>query len=138
MAFDLSKVNLQASSEVGHEFQLKLPDGTPIDGVFIKVRGANSKIALDLQKKKFNEHQVRQSMAKKRGKEPDPLTIDEVDALSVETAVARTISWRGFEQDGKPIPFSKEEAERIYSDPGFAWIREQVLEESNIVSNFLY
>ena len=51
MAFDLSKVNLQASSEVGHEFQLKLPDGTPIDGVFIKVRGANSKIALDLQKR---------------------------------------------------------------------------------------
>ena len=68
MAFDLSKANLQTSSEVGHEFQLKLPDGTPIDGVFIKVRGANSKVALDLQKKKFNEHQVRQSMAKKRGK----------------------------------------------------------------------
>ena len=28
----------------------------------------------------------------------------------------------------RTISFSKEEAERIYSDPGFAWIREQSLE----------
>ena len=57
-------------------------------------------------------------MAKKRGKEPDPLTIDEVDAFRLKQQWL-VLFLGEIRTRWKANSISKEEAERIYSDPGF-------------------
>ena len=39
------------------------------------------------------------------------------------------------EEDGKPVEFSKEAAQRVMTE--HSWIREQVLEEGNNAANFI-
>jgi hypothetical protein len=132
---DLSKVNVSALSEVGHEFELSLPEvGTKMDA-FIKVRGANSKVALKFQSRRYNEQQVKENIAKKRGKEVEPMLMEDLDKFLVDLAVNRTIGWRGITDDGEDVPFTPENAERVYSE--HTWIRDAVIQESNLVGNFL-
>jgi hypothetical protein len=134
MGFDLAKNNLSDAAEVGYEFEVRLPGtGEPI-GAFIKIRGEESKIVKAFGRKKYNEWQVRVQQAKRRGKEPDEYTLEEAEEMAIESAITRVISWRGFDDNGKPFEFSKENAEKMFKEHG--WIREQVMEESAQLLNF--
>ena len=133
MGFDLAQNNLADKAEVGYEFEVTLPDGSGT-GAFIKVRGAESKQVKAYQRKKFAEYQQKMKIATRKGKE-DEITIEEAEEMAVETAVGRVISWRNIDENGQPLPFSKENATRILGE--HAWIREQVMEASNEITNFL-
>lgn len=135
MSFDLSKNNFSQKAEAGFEFELTLPETFEPTGAFITVRGDNSPAVKAFGRRKFQEFQQREAVAKRKGKEVEPMTIDDAEELSVENAVIRTISFRGFAENGKEIAFSKEEAERIYTE--HAWIREAVIQESSNLRNFL-
>lgn len=133
--FDLKKNDLKAFAETGHEFQLSLPEvGTKVP-VWIKVRGDKSKQSIAFQKKHFNTQQQKETVAKRKKTDVAPMTMDELDELLRDTAVIRTIGWRGIEEDGKEVPFSVENATRIYEE--HTWIRDAVIQESNLISNFL-
>lgn len=133
--FDLSKNNLTAFAEAGHEFQVTLPEiGTKIP-IWIKVRGDKSPQSIAFQKKHFNTQQQKETIAKRKKTDVPPMTMDELDELLRDTAVIRTISWRGIEEDGKAVPFSVENATRIYEN--HTWLRDLVISESNMVANFL-
>jgi hypothetical protein len=134
MGFDLAKNNLADAAEVGYEFEVTLPGtGEPI-GAFIKVRGEESKIVKAFGRKKYSEWQIRSQQAKRRGKEADDYTLEEAEEMAIESATVRVIDWRGFEMNGKPFEFSKENAQVLFKENG--WIREQVMEESAQLLNF--
>lgn len=135
MAFDLKKNNLSKLAEAGFEFEVLLPETLEPTGIFITVRGKESPVVKAYGRKKFQEFQQKESVAKRRGKELEPMSLEEAEELSVESAVLRVIGWRGVQEDGVDVPFSKENAERILLE--HAWIREQVIEESDNLSNFL-
>jgi hypothetical protein len=132
--FDLKKNNLTAFAEAGHEFQVTLPDDTKIP-MWIKVRGEKSPQSVAFQKRYFNAQQQKETIAKRKKTEVTPTSIDELNEMLRDTAVVRTIGWRGVEEDNKPIPFNTENAARIYEE--HEWLRDLVIAESNMVANFL-
>lgn len=131
MGFDLSKKNLSEIAETGFEFELRLPGSGEKTGAFIKVRGDQSKIVKNYQRKKFDEMQARQRSKRKN----DDITLEEAEDMAVESAVVRIISWKGIEEGGKEVPFSKEAATRILTE--HSWIREAVQEVASEQVNFL-
>lgn len=138
MGLNLSKNNLSEKAEAGFEFEVTMPgSGEPL-GAFITVRGKESKIVQAFARRKFNEMQRREAEAKRRGKEVE-FNLDQAEDDVIERAVTHIIGWRGIEDgDGKTtaeVPFTKENAERIMRE--FPWIREQVLEQSADLLNFL-
>jgi hypothetical protein len=134
MSFDLSKNNFAESAEAGFEFELKLPGTGEGTGAFITIRGDQSKTVKAYARKKYAEFKLKEQQAKRRGKEADDMTLDEAEELAIESAVVRVIDWKGIAENGKDIPFSKENAERIFKE--HPWIREAVTEESAQLLNF--
>ena len=77
--------------------------------------------------------QMQQQQAKRKGKETD-MSLEDAEALAVESAVVRVISWKGIAQDGKEVAFTKENATEIFVK--HSWIREQIMEQSGDLLNF--
>ena len=134
MSLDLAKTNLADAADAGYEFEIKLPGSGEGTGAFITVRGEMSKTVKAYARQKFREFQLREQQAKRRGKTVDDLTLEEAEEMAVESAVVRVIGWRGITENGKEVAFSKENAERIFTE--HSWIREQVMEESIQILNF--
>ena len=132
MAFDIVKTNLAEIAETGCEFEVKLPDGSPTD-FFITVRGTQSPKVKAFSKKVFNQMQIKEQQAKRKGKDVD-FSLEDAEDMAIESAVVRIVSWKGLEEDGKEIKHSEENAKRIMRE--LDWVRAQVLEEADIAANF--
>lgn len=140
MGLNLSKTNLSEKSEVGYEFELTIPEINEKTGAFVTVRGTQSAKVKAYSRKKFSEMQQRAQVLKRKGKEPEDITLDEAEDMAIEAAIVRIISWRGItEDDGKgkevEIEFNEENARRVLRE--HSWIREAVLAESDLLSNFM-
>lgn len=134
MAFDIKKINLAEQAEAGHEFEVKLPDGSSTD-FFITVRGNLSPRMKKYSKDLFNKMQMKELQAKKRNKGEQPIDLDEAEATLIESAVARIVTWKGLEDDGKVVEPTQENIVRIMTE--LDWARTQVLEESDNAANFI-
>jgi hypothetical protein len=134
MKFDLAKHNYTEIAEAGYEFELKLPGTGEGTGVFITVRGDQSKTVKAFGRKKYSEFKLREQQAKRRGKDVEDMTLEEAEELSVESAIVRVIGWKNITENGKEVPFTKENAERIFKE--YSWIKDQVMEESGQLLNF--
>ena len=132
--FDLSKNNFAEIAEAGYEFELKLPGTGEGTGAFITIRGDQSKTVKAYARKKYAEFKLKEQQAKRRGKEAEDMTLDEAEELAIESAIVRVIDWKGLAENGKEIPFTKENAERIFKEHPF--IREAVTEEAGQLLNF--
>lgn len=131
--FDLSKNDPSKLSEAGFTFNLELPNGTVTEAK-ITVRGSQSPAVKNYGRRKYQEFKQREAAAKRRGREPEDLTLEEAEELAVEAAVIRTISWEGMGEDGKELVFSPEEATRLYAK--YPFIRSQVTEKADDINNF--
>ena len=134
MAFDIKKTNLAEQAEAGHEFEVKLPDGSSTD-FFITVRGNLSPNMKKYSKDLFNKMQMKELQAKRRGKGEQPVDLDEAEATLIESAAARIVTWKGLEEDGKVVEPTPENIKRIMQE--LDWVRGQVLEESDNAANFI-
>lgn len=59
------------------------------------------------------------------------------DSDSVNILVAMTVGWTGINENGSPLPFTKENARRVYANPKLRFIREQVDEFIGDRQNFI-
>lgn len=134
MSLDLAKTNLAEVADAGYEFEVTLPGTGDPTGAFITVRGEMSKAVKNYGRQKFREFQLKEQQAKRKGKPADEMTLEEAEDLAIETAIVRVISWRGITENGKDVPFTPENAERIFRE--HSWIRDQVMEESGQLLNF--
>jgi hypothetical protein len=134
MTFDLKNHNYTEIAEAGYEFELKLPGTGEGTGAFITVRGDQSKTVKAFGRKKYAEFKLREQQAKRRGKEPEDMTLEEAEELSIESATVRIITWKNIKEDGKEVPFTKENAERILKE--YPFIKDQVIEEAGSLLNF--
>ena len=64
------------------------------------------------------------------------MTLEEAEDFSVEAATVRVISWKGIGEDGKEVPFNKENAARILKK--YPFIREQIMDHSDNIFNFSF
>lgn len=134
MTFDLAKHNYTEIAEAGYEFELKLPGTGEGTGVFITVRGDQSKTVKAFGRKKYSEFKLREQQAKRRGKDADEMTLEEAEDLGIESAIVRVIGWKNITENGKEVSFTKENAERIFKE--YSWIKDQVMEEAGQLLNF--
>ena len=134
MAFDIKKTNLAEIAEAGYEFEVKLPDGASTD-FYITVRGNQSPKIKKFSKDLFNKMQMKDLQAKRKGKGEQPVDLDEAEATLIESAVARIVTWKGLEDDGKVVEPTQENIVRIMTE--LDWVRGQVLEESDNAANFI-
>ena len=134
MTFDLKNHNYTEIAEAGYEFELKLPGTGEGTGAFITVRADQSKTVKALGRKKYSEYKLREQQAKRRGKDVEDMTLEEAEELSIESAVVRIITWKNISENGKDVPFTKENAERILKE--YPFIKDQILEEAGSLLNF--
>lgn len=132
--FDLSKNNMAEAAEAGYEFELRIPGTNEPTGAFVTVRGSESKVVREYARKTYNAIRMREAALRKRGKEPEEMTLEEAEEMAIESAVTRVISWRGIADGGKEVAFTKEAASSIFKE--HPWIREQIMEESSQLLNF--
>lgn len=133
MAFDLVKQDFNKAAEAGFTFDLKLPTGES-SGAKLTVIGDMSPTVKAYSRKKFAEYQMKQSIAKRKGKEMDDLSLEEAEDLAVEAALIRLINWTGIQESGKDVPFTKEKAREVLAQHG--WVREAVMAEAADLTNF--
>ena len=100
MAFDIKKTNLAEQAEAGYEFEVKLPDGSSTD-FYITVRGNLSPKVKKFSKDLFNQLQQKELQAKRKGKADQPVDLDEAEETLIKSAVARIVTWKGLEDDGR-------------------------------------
>lgn len=130
---DLKVKNLSETSEAGYEFELVWPPTGEKTGAFVKVRGAESKIARAYARKKYSEYRQKEVMAKRKGRDEE-MSLEDAEDMAVETAVTRIMAWRGITEDGVEVPFTKENAERVLRE--HSWIRTEVMNASEDLLNF--
>lgn len=131
--FDLKKNNPAVQAEVGYKFEVTLPDGTKTDAT-VTVRGANSPVVKNHSRKVYQEFKLKEQQAKRRGREPEELTLEEAEELAAESAAVRIIDWSNFVEDEKPVKYSKDEAVRLMKE--YPFLRDQVVEASDNIFNF--
>jgi hypothetical protein len=51
---------------------------------------------------------------------------EEQEEDETELLVAATLGWKGLASGGKPLPFSREAAHKVYTDPKRRWLRDQI------------
>jgi hypothetical protein len=89
---------------------------------------------------------LKKNFEAQRGEEPAPTTVDELDQATAEILAAATIGW--FEKKGKGtepglpfgdtrLMFSREEALKLYLNPGYKWLADQVDKAVYDVGNFI-
>jgi hypothetical protein len=129
---DLSKLKT-SKSDVGAVLQLLHPETEEhLKGMSVTVLGQDSavyrKILLARQQATLN----RMSKGKKAAElNAEKLTEDTIDDL-----VKMTISWIGFELDGKKLDCTPENVKSIYADPELSWLKDQVASFVGDRSNF--
>lgn len=131
--FDLKKNDPTKSAEAGYEFDVIMPDGT-LTPIKIKVRGSLSKVVKDFYRNEFSRMQTKEQALKKRGKDPEPMSLQESEDFAIQSSALRVISWSGIVEDGKEVPYSKEECIRLMTD--YPFLREAVTQESEQLLNF--
>lgn len=134
MAFDIKKTNLAEQAEAGYEFEVKLPDGSSTD-FYITVRGNLSPKVKKFSKDLFNQLQLKELQAKRKGKADQPVDLEEAEETLIKSAVARIVTWKGLEDGGKVVEPTQENFIRIMTE--LDWVRKQVLDESDNDANFI-
>lgn len=133
MSFDLVKQDYSKAAENGYTFELNLPTGAP-SGAKLTVIGDMSPTVKAYSRRKFAEFQQKQTIAKRKNKDADEMSLDEAEDLAVESALVRLIGWDGIKENGKDVPFSKEKAEEVLKN--HPWIREAIVQEASDILNF--
>ncbi len=132
MAFDITLQDYSKAAEVGYSFNLKLPTGAD-SGASLTVLGEQSPTIKNYSKRKFQEYQQRQQIAKRKGREDD-ISLDEAEEMAIDSALVRLVGWNSIQEEGKEVKFSKDKAREILEK--HSWIREQIMQESGDVLNF--
>lgn len=125
--FDFGDLDTKTSAEAGTVVHLEHPGtGDPLydekqNAITITVLGSDSDKVRGVARKQADKRfeQARKS----RGLAIDSASI-ESDAIA--RMVAATVAWSGVKLDGEVLECTEQNARKLYSDPRFPWIAEQV------------
>lgn len=141
-ALTLDDLDMATPSNAGIEFELKHPVTSEPLGWFVTVIGKNSGEYQSSQRKQINETLRKAHMARKRGKDVDIQTIEQIEESATKTLVECSKGWRSASGAtlhflGEDRVFSKENATLLYSSEKFPWVRKQVDEAISDDANFM-
>lgn len=124
---DFAKLNQTEHADRGAELTGITCYGKVLQGVSIRLLGANSTVgraAVSLMIKNMTLRYL------------NDLSIDDQHKKTTDKLVALTVGWSGIDMDGKEYKFTPENARKLYSNPGYEWLRLQVIEFVETAENF--
>jgi hypothetical protein len=125
---DILSFDVVKDSEQGFDLALKNADGSD-SGVVLVVLGKHSDKVTTWTKKKFNEYQREAEMAKKRGRDVEPKSLEDLEEFNITGALVRVTGWKNVAQD-----FSEDLLKTaLKRNPH--WM-EQIIEASDDAANF--
>ncbi len=125
---DITQFNAVAESEAGFELEMKGTDGADL-GFSFHILGRHSDVVQKWAKGEFQKAQREELIAKRKGKEPEPLSLDELKEKNLEGAAIRVTAWTGVDN-----AFSKDLLRQVLANNPH-WI-DQIIEASNNDGNF--
>ncbi|MBZ4402548.1 hypothetical protein, partial [Myxococcus sp. AS-1-15] len=114
--FDLSSIRHRDSAEVSIHHPLT---GAPT-GVVVILASADSAVGRTAERELRERSLTRLQL----GNRSAAAGAREIESDAVELLVRRTLGWRGLVEDGKPVSFSPDAAQRLYTE--HPWLRRQV------------
>lgn len=138
MSTSLFELNTQEKAEKGIEIEILHPKTNVPLGIFITVLGTDSETYRQISRKNQN----RRLESVRRGR-PSTQSAEEIELEAINTMAACTVSWRTGDvpklelEPKKMFECNFENAKKLYSDPGFTWLRDQVNQEGGDRANFL-
>ncbi len=126
---DIKLLDTRKAATEGRECIIRMPDGSPTD-IKIVMAGLDSDLFKEMNDKLQRE--VREALKRNREFE---LTPDEERERDWQRMANATVGWSGVEEDGKELPFAKENARRIYEQ--YPLVFRQVLAFVGGEGNFL-
>jgi hypothetical protein len=142
---DLATLNTSDACEVVHELELRHPVTDEPLGLFISHKGMNAAAVQKVARTQGNEILRKQFASQRKGKEETP-TIEEGSKRTAKLLAVATTGWFAMEGgkrvEGLPfgkdrLMFSPDEAERLYDNPGYRWLRDQLDEAVGDLGNFM-
>lgn len=130
---DLSALDVKTGAEQGFKLELHHPtSGAPL-GFWVLILGADS----DAYQEQMREFR-RRSMERLKRDQRAKLSDEEAEEQSLEVLVAVTRGWsENMKLDGALLPFSAENARKLYADKRLPWIPEQIYRGLHDRGNFL-
>jgi len=125
---DITSFNAVKDADNYIKLDMKLADGEP-SGVIFHVIGKHAEAVQTVTRKIIRQQQNDEAIAKRKGRDPAPKTIEELEETGIELAAARVTGWEGVEQ-----PFDKDILKAALKNNPH-WV-EQVVDESNNDGNF--
>ena len=126
MTFDLATLDTAKVAEEGAELRVAHPTTGEDLGITITLIGTDSKTFRDISKSRAT------ASLKKKSREID---LDQNEQDSIELLARCTKGWSGITENGKDIPFTHENAVKLYTK--YLWLREQIDRFMADRSNFL-
>jgi hypothetical protein len=117
------------ASEHAHKFELKSADGVTGTGVFVLVLGKNADVVQDWTSKVVNKLIRDAEYAKRRGKQVEPQSLEDIRESNIKNALVRVVGWENVQQDYTSALMEK----ALRRNPH--WV-EQIIEESDDLGNF--
>jgi hypothetical protein len=119
---DLSIFDTKTEADRGYKLDITdIRTGQP-SGFWVRILGIDSE-AIQAQMRQYRERVLEGLRRDARTTK----TQDEIEAEALERLVVATTGWaEGATIDGQAFPFSRENAQKLYTDPRFPHVREQV------------
>lgn len=152
MAFDLNALDVATPSEKPFDLEILDPFTDKPTGLFIQVLGEGSTVYREFNRRASNEAIKRNFELQRKAKDIKAPTVEEMEGRASKLLAACTVGWftktpgekiddpakieKAIKVDGQVLEFSPEHAERIYDDPRFIKIREQVDKAITDLGNF--
>lgn len=133
--FDFSALPTVEAANKGAEIELRHPTTMEPLGAFVTVLGKDSDAFRALIRRNANAAAQRAHMARKRGKDPEPLTAEEVEARALDAVVTCVTGWRGVLKNGSPLEFTEANLRGFLSD--YPWLMGQIDEAIGDLGNFI-
>lgn len=133
--FDLASLDTRAASDEGVLMKVRHPDTDDVllsDGqpILLRLAGQDSKVFRAIDR----EHTDKRFKRMGRGGRAE-LTADELEIERLERVIACTLGWENVYLDGERLPFSQENAHRLYTQ--LSWLVEQANRFIGERGNFL-
>jgi hypothetical protein len=132
---DLAAFDTTAACDRGFELELVNPITKEPLGSFITVVGKDSTAFTEHTRRVSNATLRRQFERQRKGKDGEPVTIEKIEAEAIDLLVACTTGWRNISYNKEPLPFSEENARKLYTEQ--KWVRAQVDEAIGDLENFI-
>lgn len=139
-SFDLGNIDTVSACNAGFEVELRHPATNAPLGVFWTVLGSDSDVFRDYIKESTNERLRKDAMARKKGRDVEVKTIQDIEQETIDMLTLCSVGWRTGDAQtitfkGEILSFNVPNVKKVLT--AMPWIRKQLDEAMSDLANFM-